>query len=158
MASKATTPEVGAKVPDFALPSTAGEFKLSAHRGKHVVLYFYPRDNTPGCTMESVAFRDAKDKFARAGARIFGISRDSMLRHERFSEKYSFSFPLLADEDETVCRLFDVMKEKIMFGKKVRGIQRSTFVIDARGVLRKEWRKVKVPGHVDEVLAFVKTL
>lgn len=155
---KPQTPKVNDPMPDFSLPSTAGDFKLSDYKGKHIVLYFYPRDNTPGCTMESIAFRDANAKFARAGAKIFGISRDSLKRHEKFSDKYKFNFPLLADEDETVCTLFDVMKQKTMFGKKVRGIQRSTFVIDKQGVLCKEWRKVKIPGHVDEVLAFVKTL
>ena len=125
---------------------------------KHIVLYFYPRDNTPGCTMQSISFQDARAKFHRAGARVFGISRDTLTSHKRFANKYGLQFPLIADPEETICKMFGVMKEKTMFGKKVRGIQRSTFVIDKRGVLLKEWRKVKVPGHVDEVLTFVKTL
>ena len=150
--------QVGKKVPDFSLDSTAGAFQLSEQLGRFVVLYFYPRDNTPGCTQEGIDFQAQRARFTRAGARIFGISRDTMKAHQRFKEKQGFSFDLLADPDEKICKLFDVMKTKTMFGAKVRGIQRSTFLIDDRGVLRREWRKVKVLGHVDEVLQAVKEL
>ena len=147
---------VGKKVPDFELPSTGGDFRLSEHLGSPIVLYFYPRDNTPGCTKESIDFGGLHAKFKRAGVKVFGISRDTLKSHERFKEKYRFPFELIADKDEDVCNLFGVMKGKTMFGKKVRGIQRSTFVLDEKGVLQKEWRKVSVPGHAAEVLDFVK--
>lgn len=158
MAKQSTTVTVGKSVPDFTLPATDGEFRLSDHRGAPLVLYFYPRDNTPGCTVESQEFGLAHAKFKRAGAKVFGVSRDKLSAHHRFKAKYEFPFELIADETETVCKMFEVMKDKTMFGKKVRGIQRSTFVLDKNGVLLKEWRKVKIPGHVDEVLAYVKTL
>ena len=150
--------QVGKTVPNFSLDSTKGTFNLNEHRGRYVALYFYPKDNTPGCTQEGIDFHAQRQKFSRAGARIFGISRDSLKAHHRFKEKQGFGFDLLADPDEKVCELFDVMKEKTMFGKKVRGIQRSTFLIDKKGVLRHEWRKVKVLGHVDEVLKTLKEL
>ena len=150
---------LGKPVPDFSLPSTGGTtFALSALRGTKVVLYFYPKDNTPGCTAEGAEFRDLHAQFRRAGARVFGISRDPAASHERFKEKMRFPFELLADPDEAVCRRFGVMKEKLLYGKKVRGIERSTFVIDDKGVLAREWRGVKVPGHAQEVLNFVKAL
>ncbi len=146
-------------VADFSLPATGGApFVLSAHRGKTVVLYFYPKDSTPGCTTEGVAFRDLHDEFAKAGAIVAGVSRDSVASHQRFKDKMGFPFELVSDADEALCRQFDVIRMKNMYGKQVRGIERSTFVIDGNGALVREWRGVKVPGHVDEVLAFVRTL
>lgn len=145
--------------PDFELPATGDTtFRLSKARGKRLVLYFYPKDNTPGCTVEGQRFRDLYPQFRDAGCEIFGISRDSMKSHESFRAKMGFPFALLSDTDETACKLFDVIRMKNMYGKKVRGIERSTFVIDEHGVLRRDWRGVKVPGHVEEVLEFVKTL
>ena len=145
-------------VDDFQAPSTDGTFRLSEHAGHPVVLYFYPKDNTPGCTTEGAAFRDLHPKFKKLGAVVAGISRDSMKSHENFKAKMAFPFPLISDPDETLCKQFDVIKMKNMYGKQVRGIERSTFVIDGRGNLAREWRKVKVPGHAEEVLEFVKTL
>ncbi len=133
-------------------------FRLSQLRGKNLVLYFYPKDNTPGCTTEGVQFRDLYKEFKKAGCEVFGISRDSVKSHQGFKAKLKFPFELLSDADEQVCSQFGVMKQKNMYGKKVRGIERSTFVVDATGVLAREWRGVKVPGHVEEVLHFVKTL
>jgi thioredoxin-dependent peroxiredoxin len=150
---------LGKPVPDFSAPSTGNTtFKLSATRGSKVVLYFYPKDNTPGCTQQGSDFRDQYNDFSRAKCQIYGISRDSLKSHEGFKAKMKFPFELLADEDETVCKLFDVIKMKNMYGRKVRGIVRSTFVVDEKGVLAREWRGVKVPGHVQEVLNFVKDL
>lgn len=150
---------VGKPVPDFSLPSTGNKtFTLSGARGTKVVLYFYPRDNTPGCTKEGEDFRDAYPAFKRAGAEVLGVSRDSLKSHEAFKAKMKFPFELLADPDEAVCKRFAVMKQKQMYGKQVRGIERSTFVVDSQGVLAREWRGVKVPGHVQEVLNFVKAL
>ena len=147
------------KAPDFTLPITGGQtFNLAAQAGKIVVIYFYPKDSTPGCTTEGQQFRDLHDQFQAAGAVILGISRDSLISHENFKAKQAFPFELGSDADETVCNLFGVMKMKNMYGKQVRGIERSTFVIDRGGVLRREWRGVKVPGHVQEVLDFVNTL
>jgi peroxiredoxin Q/BCP len=145
--------------PQLELPATGGQaFRLADARGRTVVLYFYPKDNTPGCTTEGQQFRDLYPEFQEAGADVYGISRDSMKSHESFRTKMSFPFHLLSDAEETACRLFDVIRMKNMYGKKVRGIERSTFVIDKDGVVRREWRGVKVPGHVQEVLEFVKTL
>lgn len=147
------------KLPDFSLPATSGTtFKLAEQSGKVVVIYFYPKDSTPGCTTEGQNFRDLHAEFAAAGAVVLGISRDSLKSHENFKAKQAFPFELGSDADETVCNLFAVMKMKNMYGKQVRGVERSTFVIDRSGVLRREWRGVKVPGHVQEVLDFVKTL
>jgi len=146
------------KVPDFTAESTAGPLKLSALGAKTVVLYFYPKDNTPGCTTEGGDFAAAYSKFVKAGALILGVSRDSLKSHANFRAKMGFPFELIADPDEKLCAAFGVMKLKNMYGKQVRGIERSTFVIDAAGRLRREWRGVKVPGHVDEVLAFVQSL
>jgi peroxiredoxin Q/BCP len=147
------------KVGDFSLPSTGGgTFKLSDQRGKTLVVYFYPKDNTPGCTVEGTDFRDRHKEFARAGAEVVGVSRDSVKSHEGFKAKMKFPFELLSDADEKVCALFGVMKMKNMYGKKVRGIERSTFVLDGEGAIAREWRGVKVPGHAQEVLDFVKTL
>ena len=152
------TVAIAHKVPDFSAVSTGGDFRLSQQRGQIVVLYFYPKDNTPGCTTESQDFAAAHARFAKAGATIIGISRDSLASHEKFRAKFELPFELISDPDETVCALFGVMKQKNMYGKMVRGIERSTFLIDAAGVLRQEWRGVKVPGHVDAVLEAVKAL
>jgi peroxiredoxin Q/BCP len=147
------------KIPDFTLPATGGQsFNLAAQAGKIVVIYFYPKDSTPGCTTEGQQFRDLHAQFTAAGAVVLGISRDSLKSHENFKAKQAFPFELGSDADETVCNLFGVIKQKMMYGKQVRGIERSTFVIDRDGVLRREWRGVKVPGHVQEVLDFVNTL
>ena len=147
-----------AKVKNFEAASTDGTFKLSDHSGHPVVLYFYPKDNTPGCTTEGMQFRDLYPKFAKLGAVVAGVSRDSLKSHENFKNKMGFPFPLLSDPDEALCDQFGVIKMKNMYGKKVRGIERSTFVIDGAGKLAREWRGVKVPGHAEEVLEFVKTL
>jgi len=146
-------------VGDFALPATGGkEFRLSALDSKLLVLYFYPKDNTPGCTNEGAQFSELHPRFRRAGCAIYGVSRDSLRSHENFKAKMGFPFELLSDEDETVCKRFGVMKMKNMYGKKVRGIERSTFVLDRDRVIRREWRGVKVPGHAQEVLDFVETV
>ena len=146
------------KVADFTATATAGDFTLSDHKGRIVVLYFYPKDNTPGCTTEGEQFRDAYKKFLKAGAIVVGCSRDSLKSHENFKAKMNFPFELIADADEKLCAQFDVIKMKNMYGKKVRGIVRSTFLIDGAGRLAREWRGVKVDGHVDEVLAAVEAL
>ncbi|HCY63752.1 MAG TPA: peroxiredoxin [Oxalobacteraceae bacterium] len=148
---------LNASVPEFSAPMTGDKtFTLSDYRGKTVVLYFYPKDNTPGCTTESMRFRDLHPQFQAAKTEIFGISRDSLRSHENFKAKLEMPFELISDPDEAVCSLFKVMKQKMMYGKQVRGIERSTFVIDANGKLVKEWRGVRVPEHVDEVLEYVK--
>lgn len=150
---------VGKKIPDFKVPSTGGHtVSMKELLGSNVVLYFYPKDSTPGCTIEGQNFRDSIRKFRARNTKIFGISRDSIKSHEKFKTTECFPFELLSDEDEKLCKLFDVIKEKNMYGKKVMGIERSTFLIDEEGVLRKEWRKVSVDGHVDEVLEAVKEL
>jgi len=148
----------GRKIADFEAASTGGSFRLSAHAGSIVVLYFYPKDNTPGCTTEGAAFRDLHAAFCRAGAVVVGVSRDSLKSHENFKAKLALPFELLSDPDEKLCEKFGVIRMKRMYGREVRGIERSTFVIDRDGKLAKEWRGVKVPGHVDEVLAFVRSL
>jgi len=154
-----TTPSaVGIKVPDFTLPATGGSFTLSAQRGHPVVLYFYPKDSTPGCTVEAQQFRDLHGEFARLGCAIYGISRDSLKSHENFKGKQCLPFELLVDADELACRLFDVIRMKNMYGKQVLGIQRSTFLIDRDGRLAREWRRVKADGHAAEVLAALKSL
>jgi len=146
-------------VPDFELPSTGDKtFRLSQQRGHTLVLYFYPKDNTPGCTEEGIQFRDRYAAFQEAGCSIYGVSRDSVRSHEGFKAKMSFPFDLLSDTDERVCEMFGVMKMKNMYGKQVRGVERSTFVIDRAGVVRKEWRGVKVLDHAQAVLDFVITL
>ncbi len=148
-----------ASVPDFSAAMTGGKpFQLAGRPARYTVLYFYPKDNTPGCTTEGQEFRDLYGEFARRGCAVYGVSRDSIKSHESFKSKMSFPFELLSDADETACKLLDVIKMKNMYGKKVRGIERSTFVIDKNGVVRREWRGVKVPGHAQEVLEFVKTL
>jgi thioredoxin-dependent peroxiredoxin len=146
-------------VVDFQLPATSGKsFQLSQHLGKYIVLYFYPKDSTPGCTTQGIQFRDAYDDFQALNVEIFGISRDSIKSHENFKAKFSFPFDLLSDTEESACNIFDVIKMKNMYGKQVRGIERSTFIIDPKGILVGEWRGVKVDGHAAEVLAFIKTL
>jgi peroxiredoxin Q/BCP len=150
---------LGKPVPDFSLPSTGNTtFNLASARGSKLVLYFYPKDNTPGCTQQGSDFRDCYKEFKRAECEVVGVSRDSVKTHEGFKAKMKFPFELLSDPDEAVCGQFGVMKQKNMYGKKVRGIERSTFVLDKAGVLAREWRGVKVPGHVQEVLNFVKAL
>jgi peroxiredoxin Q/BCP len=150
---------LGSKVPDFELPSTSGaNMRLKGLLGGAVVLYFYPRDNTPGCTLEGQQFAALHARFAKAGATVFGISRDSLASHQKFRQKMGYPFALLSDEDERVCKLFDVIRQKNMYGRKVLGIERSTFLIDAKGVLRGEWRKVKVEGHALEVLEAAQSL
>jgi peroxiredoxin Q/BCP len=147
------------KVPAFALPATGGrQWKLADAAGRKLVVYFYPKDNTSGCTSEGEAFRDLYPKFKRAGVEIVGVSPDSVASHEKFRDKFGFPFALLADEDKAACQLFGVWKEKSMYGRKYMGVERSTFLIDASGVLRQEWRKVKVDGHADEVLAAAQSL
>ena len=151
--------DIGKKVPNFTLAATSEqEISLSDLKGKNVVLYFYPKDSTPGCTREGQDFRDSYNKFKRQNTVILGVSRDSIKSHENFKAKQDFQFELLSDKNETLCKLFDVIKMKNMYGKQVRGIERSTFLIDPNSKLKKEWRKVKVDGHVDEVLAAVKEL
>jgi len=145
--------------PDLELPATGGKtFRLSGAKGSPLVLYFYPKDNTPGCTTEGQHFRDLYVEFQKLKCEIYGVSRDSIKSHQNFKAKMKFPFDLLSDSEETACKLYGVIKMKNMYGRKVRGIERSTFAIDGRGVVRREWRGVKVPGHVQEVLAFVKTL
>ena len=149
---------IGKKVADFTAPATGGPFKLSDHKGEIVVLYFYPKDNTPGCTDEGAQFRDLHADFLAAGCDVYGVSRDSIKSHEGFKAKMSFPFELLSDPDEKLCEMFGVMKMKNMYGKQVRGIERSTFLVDGTGTVRREWRGVKVPGHAAEVLEAVRAL
>ena len=149
----------GNPVPDFSLPATGGgTFQLSEHRGKKLVLYFYPKDMTSGCSVEARDFRDLHARLKRSGAIVLGVSRDSLKSHEKFREKESLPFHLLSDPDEKLCRQFDVIREKSLYGRKYMGIERSTFLIDSQGVLRREWRKVKVTGHAEEVLDAVRAL
>ena len=146
-------------IPDFELPSTGDKtFKLSDHIGKTLVIYFYPKDSTPGCTTQGMQFRDAHAAFKALNAEIVGISRDGLKSHENFKAKFSFLFELLSDGDERACTLFDVIKMKNMYGKQFRGIERSTFVIDENGLLRQEWRGVKVPNHAQTVLDFIQSI
>lgn len=153
------TVKVGKKVPAFKLPATGEQtISLSSLKGKNIILYFYPRDSTPGCTTEGQNFRDSIAKFKRQNCVILGVSRDSIKSHEKFKEKQKFPFDLLSDVEEELCNLFDVIKLKNMYGKKHLGIERSTFIINDKSVLKQEWRKVKVNGHVDEVLAAVKII
>ncbi len=148
-----TTPSV---LPSFRLPATGGrELSDQDLRGRPAVLYFYPKDNTSGCTLEGQEFARLHPRFVRAGVAVYGVSRDGVRSHDRFASKHGFPFPLLADEDETLCTAFDVIRPKTMYGKPVRGVERSTFVFDADGRLVHEWRKVKAEGHAAEVLAFV---
>jgi thioredoxin-dependent peroxiredoxin len=148
------------KVPDFSLPATGSSdtWSLKDGAGAKLVIFFYPKDMTSGCTLEAQGFRDQAAALRRAGTAVVGISRDSLASHEKFCLKEKLPFPLLSDADEKVCRLFDVIQEKSLYGRKYMGIERSTFLIDAAGVLRREWRKVKVNGHVEEVLEAAKSL
>jgi peroxiredoxin Q/BCP len=150
--------DIGKKAPSFSLIGTGGPWTLKDALGSHVVLYFYPRDNTPGCTKEGESFTASYAQFKKAKTLIFGISPDSLDSHEKFRKKLGFPFDLLSDPDQTVCKLYDVIQEKSMYGKKYLGVERSTFLIDAKGLLREAWRKVKVDGHADAVLAAVKSL
>ena len=146
-------------VSDFTLPATDGvDFTLYPIRNKSLVIYFYPKDNTPGCTTEAQQFRDLYAEFQKAGCEVVGVSRDSIKSHENFKTKFTLNFALLSDADEVVCDLFGVIKQKMMYGKPVRGIERSTFVLDNKGIIRKEWRGLKADGHAQEVLSFVQTL
>jgi thioredoxin-dependent peroxiredoxin len=151
-------PAIGKKIPDFTLASTSGPWRLGDAAGSKLVLYFYPRDNTSGCTREGEAFRDRYPEFRKAKALVVGVSTDSVASHLKFKAKYRFPFELLADPEQHACTVFDVIKEKSMYGKKYLGVERSTFLLDGKGVLKAEWRKVKVDGHADEVLAAVRSL
>jgi len=151
--------EIGKKAPAFKLPTDGGgTVALKDLKGQKVVLYFYPKDDTPGCTTEACGFRDAFPDFTKIDAVIIGVSKDSVARHDKFKGKYELPFTLASDEDGTVCEAYGTWIEKSMYGRKYMGIERATFLIDAKGVLRREWRKVKVPGHVDEVLAAAQAL
>jgi peroxiredoxin Q/BCP len=145
-------------VPEFELPATGGKPFRSRKMGTPYVLYFYPKDNTPGCTNEAMQFRDLHPRFVKLGCAVYGVSRDNLKSHENFKAKLSFPFELLSDTEEIACKAFEVIKMKNMYGKKVRGIERSTFAIDAKGIVRREWRGVKVPGHAQEVLEFASSL
>lgn len=154
-----SAPQAGKTVSDFSLPATGTQpWSLKAQRGHNVVVYFYPRDHTPGCTREGEAFRDMHRAFAAANTTIVGVSPDSLASHRKFKEKMRFPFELLSDEERRVCQLFDVIKPKTLYGRKFMGVERSTFLIDAHGRLRQEWRRVKVDGHAAEVLQAVKSL
>ncbi len=158
---KATAPTpsaMGLRVPDFTVPATGGEFTLAAHRGKPVVLYFYPKDNTPGCTTQAQQFRDLHDEFVKAGCVVVGVSRDDLKSHQSFKAKLGLPFELISDIEGVLCRMFDVVKNKMLYGKKVLGIERSTFLIDANGVLRQEWRSTKADGNAAAVLEAVRAL
>jgi peroxiredoxin Q/BCP len=153
------TPVVNKSLPEFEALATGGvKFTPQSHLGHAVVLYFYPKDATPGCTTEALQFRDKHEEFVKSGAVVFGVSRDNMASHERFKQNLELPFELIADTEEKLCHMFGVVKNKIMYGKKVKGIERSTFLIDAQGVMRAEWRGIKVAGHVDEVLKEVQAL
>jgi peroxiredoxin Q/BCP len=153
------TAKMGSKIKDFSLPSSGGgTWSLKAAAGSKLVIYFYPKDMTSGCTRESQDFRDLHSAFRKAGVDIVGVSRDSVKSHDKFTEKEKLPFPLLSDEDERLCKLFDVIHEKSLYGRKYLGIERSTFLLDGTGILRREWRKVKVPGHAEEVLEAAKSL
>jgi peroxiredoxin Q/BCP len=153
-----TTPKIGKKVGAFKVSTTAATLTNKDLEGAPYVLYFYPKDDTPGCTLEGKDFRDHHVEFTRLGCRVLGVSRDHLTSHAKFRDKYALPFELISDPEEKLCRQFDVIKQKNMYGRKVLGIERSTFLIDAEGVLRREWRKVKVAGHVAEVLGAVKGL
>jgi peroxiredoxin Q/BCP len=153
------SPKIGSKIKDFTLPSSGGgTWTLKEAAGRNLVIYFYPKDMTSGCTRESQDFRDLYPALRKAGTEVIGISRDSVKSHDKFTEKEKLPFSLLSDEEEKLCKLFDVIKEKTLYGRKYLGIERSTFLLDGAGVLRREWRKVKVPGHAEEVLEAAKSL
>jgi thioredoxin-dependent peroxiredoxin len=151
--------KTGTKLPNVTLPASGGkDIALADYKGKPLVIYFYPKDNTPGCTQEGIDFRDLYKDFRKAGAEVLGVSRDSVRSHENFIEKYKLPFPLLSDPDEVACKAFDVIREKSLYGRKYMGVDRSTFLFDKAGALKQEWRGVKVKGHAEEVLAAVKAL
>ena len=153
------TAKTGSRIKDFSLPSTGGgSWSLKDAAGRKLVIYFYPKDMTSGCTRESQDFRDLYGAFRKAGVDIVGVSRDSVKSHDKFTGKEKLPFPLLSDADEKLCKLFDVIQEKSLYGRKYLGIERSTFLLDGAGTLRREWRKVKVPGHAEEVLEAAKSL
>ena len=153
------SPKIGSKIKDFSLPSSGGStWSSKAAAGRKLVIYFYPKDMTSGCTRESQDFRDLYSAFRKAGVDIVGVSRDSVKSHDKFTEKEKLPFPLLSDEDERLCKQFDVIHEKSLYGRKYLGVERSTFLLDGTGILRREWRKVKVPGHAEEVLEAAKSL
>ncbi|SFF42982.1 peroxiredoxin Q/BCP [Fontimonas thermophila] len=148
--------QLGDEIPDLTLPATGGrDISLRDFKGRILVVYFYPKDNTSGCTQEGQDFRDLYPQFRKAGAEILGISRDSLRSHENFAAKHGFPFPLLSDTDEAACKAFDVLREKSLYGRKYLGVERSTFLFDAQGLLRRQWRNVKVKGHVQDVLAAI---
>jgi peroxiredoxin Q/BCP len=154
-----TTAKIGSKIKDISLPSSGGgTWSSKTAAGRKLVIYFYPKDMTSGCTRESQDFRDLYGAFRKAGVDIVGVSRDSVKSHDKFTEKEKLPFPLLSDEDERLCKLFDVIHEKSLYGRKYLGVERSTFLLDGTGILRREWRKVKVPGHAEEVLEAAKSL
>ena len=151
--------QVGKKIPDFrALLDNEETFKLSENKGKNLVFYFYPKDNTPGCTKEGEDFRDNYSVIKKLNTEVIGVSKDSVASHQKFIKKFNFPFNLISDENEKVCNLFNVIKEKNMYGRKYMGIERSTFLIDTNGKLIKEWRKVRVKGHVDDVIESIKEI
>jgi len=153
------TPKIGSKIKEFMLPASGGgKWSLKEAAGRKLVIYFYPKDMTSGCTRESQDFRDLHPAFRKAGVDVVGVSRDSVKSHDKFTEKEKLPFPLLSDEDEKLCKLFDVIQEKSLYGRKYLGVERSTFLLDGAGILRREWRKVKVPGHAEEVLEAAKSL
>ena len=149
---------MGLEVPDFTVPATGGDFTLSAFRGKPLVMYFYPRDNTPGCTTQAQQFRDLHAAFVQAGCVVVGVSRDALKSHENFKAKLGLPFELISDIEGVLCRMFDVVKNKMLYGKKVLGIERSTFLIDADGFLRQEWRATRADGNAAAVLEAVRKL
>jgi|SRR5579872_365376 len=152
-------PKIGSRIKEFSLPASGGgTWSSKSAAGRKLVIYFYPKDMTSGCTRESQDFRDLHSAFRKAGADVVGVSRDSVKSHDKFTAKEQLPFPLLADEEEKLCKLFDVIHEKSLYGRKFMGIERSTFLLDGSGVLQREWRKVKVPGHAEEVLEAAKSL
>ena len=152
-------PTINKVIPNFKSLATSNQlFELSDHKGKRILLYFYPKDNTPGCTTESIEFKELADQFSEQNTLIFGVSRDSVASHDKFKEKYQFPFELISDENEEICKIFDVIKEKNMYGKKYMGIERSTFLIDESGQLIAEWRKVKAKGHAHIILDYLSDL
>ena len=158
MANPAAPSAIGLRVPDFTVPATGGEFTLSACLGKPVVLYFYPKDNTPGCTTQAQQFRDLHGEFVKAGCVVIGVSRDSLTSHDNFKAKLGLPFVLISDIEGVLCRMFDVVKNKMLYGKKVLGIERSSFLIDAKGILRQEWRSTKADGNAQAVLDAIRKL
>ena len=152
------TLEIGKKAPAFKGQTAEGPVSLNSLKGSNIVLYFYPKDDTPGCTMEACAFRDTLPRFKKMNARVFGVSKDSLAKHEKFAKKYELPFPLISDEDGSICESFGVLVEKSMYVRKYMWIERATYLIDKTGIIRNIWRKVKVPGHAEDVLKSIKNL